>query len=120
MAGKIIADTLEHSTAGSVTTDYVVNGSAKAWANGDGTGTVSLEDSFNVTSMTDTTTGDYTYTLTSAMSNSNYACPVGISAGEGFLNNDLSTTTARIKSFFIGGTQSDTDTVTCAVFGDLA
>ena len=33
MAGKIIADTLEHSTAGSVTTDYVVNGSAKAWSN---------------------------------------------------------------------------------------
>ena len=31
MAGKIIADTLEHSTAGSLTTDYVVNGSAKAW-----------------------------------------------------------------------------------------
>jgi hypothetical protein len=33
MAGTIIADTLTHSTAGSVTTDYVVNGSAKAWAN---------------------------------------------------------------------------------------
>ena len=33
MAGKIIADTLEHSTAGSVDRNqYVVNGSAKAWA----------------------------------------------------------------------------------------
>ena len=27
MAGKIVADTLEHSTAGSVDTQYVVNGS---------------------------------------------------------------------------------------------
>ena len=31
MAGKIIADTLEHSTAGSLDTQYVVQGSAKAW-----------------------------------------------------------------------------------------
>ena len=31
MAGKIIADTLEHSTAGSIATNYVVEGSAKAW-----------------------------------------------------------------------------------------
>jgi hypothetical protein len=29
--GKIKADTLEHSTAGSLDTQYVVNGSAKAW-----------------------------------------------------------------------------------------
>ena len=31
--GKIKADTLEHSTAGSLDTSYVVNGSAKAWTN---------------------------------------------------------------------------------------
>jgi hypothetical protein len=31
MAGKIIADQIEHSTAGSLDTSYVVNGSAKAW-----------------------------------------------------------------------------------------
>jgi hypothetical protein len=33
MAGKIIADQIEHSTAGSLDTSYVVNGSAKAWVN---------------------------------------------------------------------------------------
>jgi hypothetical protein len=38
MAGKIIADQIEHSTAGSLDTSYVVNGSAKAWVNFDGTG----------------------------------------------------------------------------------
>jgi hypothetical protein len=31
MAGKIIADQIEHSTAGSLNTSYVVQGSAKAW-----------------------------------------------------------------------------------------
>ena len=29
MAGKIVADTLEHSTAGSIATNYVVDGSSK-------------------------------------------------------------------------------------------
>ena len=37
--GKIKADTLEHSTAGSLDTSYVVNGSAKAWVNFNGTST---------------------------------------------------------------------------------
>ena len=31
--GKIKADTLEHSTSGSVDTKFVVEGSAKAWVN---------------------------------------------------------------------------------------
>ena len=52
MAGKIIADTLEHSTAGSIATNYVVNGSAKAWvAQLDGGATAG--DSFNFASFTD-------------------------------------------------------------------
>jgi len=72
MAGKIIADTLTHSTAGSVTTDYVVNGSAKAWSNYNGTGTVALRDSLNISTLTDNGTGDYQLSFTSSMGNSNY------------------------------------------------
>jgi hypothetical protein len=59
MAGTIIADTLTHSTAGSVTTDYVVNGSAKAWCNFNGQGTVAFRNSLNCTSLVDNGTGDY-------------------------------------------------------------
>ena len=36
--GKIKADTLEHSTAGSLDTSYVVNGSAKAYLSMDSSG----------------------------------------------------------------------------------
>ena len=43
--GKIKADTLEHSTAGTVDTQYVVNGSAKAWAQHAGATPL---DSFNI------------------------------------------------------------------------
>ncbi len=42
MAGKIVADTLEHSTAGSIATNFVVNGSAKAWCQLDATNTIDV------------------------------------------------------------------------------
>ena len=61
MAGKIVADTLEHSTAGSIATNYVVEGSAKQWSNYSGAGTT-LRDSFNTSSATDNGTGQYTIT----------------------------------------------------------
>ena len=57
MAGKIVADTLEHSTAGSLDTQYVVNGSAKAWMNLNGTGTIATRDTLNISSVTDNGTG---------------------------------------------------------------
>ena len=73
MAGKIIADTLEHSTAGSVTTDYVVNGSAKEWINFNGTGTIAIRDSANVASIVDRGTASYTVNASNAFGNANYA-----------------------------------------------
>ena len=73
MAGKIVADTLEHSTAGSIATNYVVEGSAKAWVNVDGTGTVAFRDSFNATSLTDHGTGEYSHSFVSSMANVNHA-----------------------------------------------
>jgi hypothetical protein len=86
MAGTIAADTLTHSTAGSLTTDYVVNGSAKAWVNLNGTGTPAARDSLNLSSITDYYTGYYGITLSSTMANANYSIQanatwqVGISA----------------------------------------
>jgi len=73
MAGKIVADTLEHSTAGSVDTQYVVDGSLKQWVNMDGSGTISTRDSLNNSSLTDNGTGNYTITHTNSFSNANYA-----------------------------------------------
>ena len=73
MAGKIIADTLEHSTAGSIATNYVVEGSAKAWYNLNATATPALRDSLNISSITDEDTGRYEGNFTSAMGNANYA-----------------------------------------------
>ena len=74
MAGKIIADTLETGAGADIATSYVVDGSAKAWADIDMTGTASLDNSSNGSSITDNGVGDVTFTFTSSLSNPNYAC----------------------------------------------
>ena len=70
--GKIKADTLEHSTAGALDTQFVVNGSAKLWCNLNGTGTAVITDSFNTASFTDHGSGSYSVVTTNAMSSANY------------------------------------------------
>ena len=47
---------------------------AKVWANFDMDGTQALNDSFNVSSISDISTGKSTITYTNAMSNANYSC----------------------------------------------
>jgi hypothetical protein len=44
----------------------------RAWVNFDGTGTVAIRASFNVSSITDNGTGDYTVNFTTAMPDANY------------------------------------------------
>ena len=53
-----------------------INYSCRAWVNFNGTGTVAIRGSGNVTSITDNGTGDYTLNFTTAMSDANY-CTVG-------------------------------------------
>jgi hypothetical protein len=45
----------------------------KAWVNFNGTGTVAIRASYNVSSITDNGTGDYTVNFTSAMVDANYS-----------------------------------------------
>ena len=72
--GKIKADTLEHSTAGSLDTKFVVNGSAKAWIDHTQITTSSIRDSLNISSITDAGTGQtYPIAFSNNMSSSSYA-----------------------------------------------
>ena len=55
-----LVDNIGNASGSLVTpTQYVVRGSAKAWANLNGTGTIALRDSLNVSSVVDNGTGDY-------------------------------------------------------------
>jgi hypothetical protein len=67
------------ATAESTLSQFNVSGSApvyacRAWVNFNGTSTVAIRASGNVSSITDNGTGDYTVNFTSAMPDANYSC----------------------------------------------
>ena len=53
-------------------------GLAKAWANFNGSGTANIDDSFNIGSITDNQTGDYTFAYSNAFSSGNHSTPMGV------------------------------------------
>jgi len=69
-ANSVTFNTLSTS---STEADNVAKRTAKAWVNFDGTGTVAIRDDFNVSSITDNGTGDYTINLSSNLSDTNYS-----------------------------------------------
>jgi hypothetical protein len=71
---------LFNSGYGSVATAY----GCRAWVNFNGTGTVAIRASGNVTSITDNGTGDYTVNFTTAMPDANYAAAGFGQAGGGY------------------------------------
>jgi len=77
MAGTIIVDTINSSVA-STPPVFQANGTqigtlCRAWVNFNGTGTVAIRASFNVSSITDNGTGNYTVNFTNAMPDINYS-----------------------------------------------
>jgi hypothetical protein len=92
MAGTVIADNLQAAATsqlviknGVASTPPTIQDSAgteigtfcRAWVNFNGTGTVAIRASFNVSSITDNGTGDYTVNFTTAMPNANYSVSLG-------------------------------------------
>ena len=113
------------SGSSSVPSDTVINGSAKAWVNFNGTGVVAIRASFNVSSITDNGTGDYTVNFTVAMVDANYSisgmvqdadtsidtCVVGIQNPGG-----LTSSTARLRTTYGAGTSYDFTIVCASIF----
>jgi hypothetical protein len=118
MAGTIAADTLTHSTAGSIATNYVVEGSAKTWVNFNGTGTIATRTSFNVSSLTDNGTGDYTVTFSNAFSDESSANMTG---GRSMFHYSSTgnTSNIRFRSKTLADALSDTTILTLSAHGDL-
>ena len=74
MASELRVNTLKDAAGNnSVAMQYVANGSAKAWINLNGTGTIATRGSLNVSSIADEGTGAYQTNLTSATADANYA-----------------------------------------------
>lgn len=110
-----------------VETGYVVNGSAKAWVNFNGTGTVAIRDSLNVASLTDIGTGLCTINLTNSMGNVGYSVTNSVD-GSGVVSGAMteissySTGNFRVRGMNTQSGYADTDFTTqaCSAHGDLA
>jgi len=96
---------------------------AKVWVNFNGTGTVAIRDSYNVSSVSDNGTGDYTVNFSTTMSDTNY-CKVGHCFHWGVAGGDFGERTAATGSLrFISihtvtGSETDMPTNDVIVFGD--
>ena len=118
--GKIKADQLEHSTAGSVDTQFVVDGSAKC-ASAHSTDAV-LDSGFNVSSITDQGTGTFDTNYTNS-----FSAAINVYSSTRFGTSTigftyiLSTTTSshRVDSAGHAGSLQDKP-VSSTVHGDLA
>ena len=116
------------SRDGTESTDVTnaINGSAKAWVNFDGTGTVAIRESFNVGSITDLAVGRYEVNFTNAFEDTNYVCVVGLNlntSGGGTSNynrmavsNPATTSKAYYNTFTTSATLGDVNVNQLAVF----
>ena len=125
--GTLKADTLTHSTAGSLDTNFVVNGSAKAWVKFNPS--VVVSDSFNNSSVTDNAVGQFTVARTNGMNNTGYATQVN---GDWTVGTDSGLAIHSVDNTTITGTQTrcafynssfsqyDVDGMAVTIQGDLA
>jgi len=130
MASELRVNTLKDSSGNnSIGMSYVAEGTAKAWVNLNGSGTIASRDSFNVSSNTDNGTSDYTTTFTSAMNNDDFAVSAqSTSTGSGYICNapknaasaSISTTIIRSIGSDFNGNTNDHEFVHHIIHGDLA
>jgi hypothetical protein len=95
----------------------------KAWVNFNGTGTVAIRAGYNVSSITDNATGDYTVNFTTAMVDANYS--ISGTATRSALNNyasffspwtTITASTLRIQSVNFAGGLEDSAHTSVSVF----
>jgi hypothetical protein len=121
-----IAGTFQFNSGyGSVATAY----GCRAWVNFNGTGTVAIRASGNVSSITDNGTGSYTVNFTTAMADANYSANVSIAGVPGtsdacMVSTDMNnasrvnptTTTFTFTAYRLSGPAIDTEFLRVSIF----
>lgn len=120
-----VAGTTTHNlpaTSGTVLNDATC-GVCRAWVNFNGTGTVAIRASFNVSSITDNGVGDYTVNFTTAMPDANYGfnlngtrSTLGALDTISYLRDTPTVSLFRINTTTGGGTLGDSLYTTVSIF----
>jgi hypothetical protein len=119
MPGTLVITTLSDGTNSTSATNCI-QGSAKAWVNFNGTGTVAIRASYNVSSITDNGAGSYSVNFTTAMPDANYSVVTTTKAvGSLDFKSPLNETpiSSRFSLYTVAGTTAtDSDVICAAVF----
>ena len=107
------------SDGGTSVTQNVVQGLGKAWARFNGSGTVAINDSFNIASITDDATGQYSLAINNDMANADYA---KVEGGGSFAvqNTGDTASVADFHSYSSSPAYADYTDLTFIILGDLA
>jgi hypothetical protein len=94
------------------------SGLAKAWVNFNGTGTVAIRASYNVSSITDSGVGDYRVNFTTALADANYSAVAISTEAQTRVSDGLAPTTTTFRVITMNGSSSFTDAayVSVAIF----
>lgn len=106
------------ASAGSIVSESVGTAPgymARAWVNFNGTGTVAIRASGNVSSITDNGVGDYTVNFTTAMSDANYSCVMAQNFGEIGVQS-YNTGSVRVFAASSAGTLNDASLMSVSIF----
>jgi hypothetical protein len=125
-AGITFPDTVQQTNGMTMTGGNPKYYAARAWVNFDGTGTVSIRAAVNVSSITDSGTGNYRVNFTTAMTDNRYAIS-GSLAGDSdtaagilimFIADpaDVLTSSVRVRTSTENGNAFDTEYASLIVF----
>ena len=116
--GAIVNADINASAA--ITDSKLTGTTCKAWVNFNGTGTVAIRASYNVSSITDNNTGDYTINFTTALADANFSAAyiTGSYLGGNVMSTEAYTASSvRVVSYtYSGGSAVDKTYNNVAIF----
>lgn len=122
MSNLVVSNISDGTT--SVGTGYVVNGAAKAWVNFNQTGTDTINNSFNISSLTDNGTGLTYINLSSAMAYTAFSLSHSAIVNSNFADAEVTNSPVNASQIYFASVEAasvyDKTYASCIAHGDLA
>ena len=120
LTGVTTAGSISVTGEGNSTTTNLQQGLTKVWVRFNGTSTVAVNDSLNVSGLTDHGTGDYQVNFTNNMANANYAHTANSNNALALNGNANSADNLRVGTYNSSTSLIDSSRVMSDANGDLA
>ena len=120
LTGVTTAGSISVTGEGNSTTTNLQQGLTKVWVRFNGTSTVAVNDSLNVSGLTDHGTGDYQVNFTNNMGNVNYANTSNSNNAHALNGNANSVDNLRVGTYNSSTSLIDSSRVMSDANGDLA